>query len=563
MKLLKNCLLYIQRFLKIVDKKGNVIPFELNEAQLELYGYIRDAWKAGKPVRIIVLKARQLGISTLIEAIGFWLTATAAFVRGLIVAHTDEATNNLFQMSKRYYDNLPEALKPQLQASNAKELVFDKPLKAKGSKGLGSWLKCITAGGKGIGRGFTVKFLHLSEFAFWPGNKRKTLLGLMQAVPDEPGTIVVIESTPNGFDEFKELWDQAVADHAAGRDGFLPVFFPWFKIRSYRRSVPKDFKRTEEEQALADTFNLDDQQLAWRRWCIAINCGGDVDLFKQEYPSTPDEAFLATGRCVFDKKALVLRRQQVQGLLWEYGSFLPEFNVDGTVRDFKWRQESGGPVRILKHPEQGVPYVLGCDTAGTGTDFFAGHVLDNRTGEQVAVIHHQFGERTFAEQAYCLAMYYNEALLGVEINYSTYPQICLQELGYKRFYIRQRLDTYTGKLTDAYGFETNRKSRPLIVDGLKDVVQECLEGINDYATLGEMLSFIYDENWRSQAEVGSHDDLVMSLAIAHFIRAQQRTSVEVPKVKGTAQWTADMYEDYQQASPEQRAAMIKDWGEPV
>ena len=160
-------------------------------------------------------------------------------------------------------------------------------------------------------------------------------------------------------------------------------------------------------------------------------------------------------------------------------------------------------------------------------------------------------------------MYYNEALLGVEINYSTYPQICLQELGYKRFYIRQRLDTYTGKLTDAYGFETNRKSRPLIVDGLKDVVRECLEGINDYATLGEMLSFIYDENWRAQAEVGSHDDLVMSLAIAHFIRAQQRTSVEVPKVKGTAQWTADMWEDYQQASPEQRAAMIKDWGEPM
>ena len=123
MKLLKNCLLYIQRFLKIVDKKGNVIPFELNEAQMELYGHVRDLWKAGKPVRIIVLKARQLGISTLIEAIGFWLTATAAFVRGLIVAHTDEATNNLFQMSKRYYDNLPEALKPQLQASNAKELL--------------------------------------------------------------------------------------------------------------------------------------------------------------------------------------------------------------------------------------------------------------------------------------------------------------------------------------------------------------------------------------------------------------------------------------------------------
>lgn len=562
MKLLKNCLLYIQRFLKIVDKKGRIIPFLLNEPQKELYGVIRQQWQAGKPVRIIVLKARQMGISTLIEAIIFWMAATARFVRCLIVAHTDEATNNLFQMSKRYYDNLPEQLKPQQQASNAKELVFDRPRNSKDGVGLGSWIKCITAGGKGIGRGFTVKAMHLSEFGFWPGNKRKTLLGLMQAVPDEPGTLVVIESTANGFDEFKDLWDQAVADQAAGREGFIPVFFPWFQMKSYRRRVPKNFERTPEEQELAETFKLDDQQLAWRRWCIANNCGGDVDLFKQEYPATPDEAFIATGRCVFDKAALVLHRQRVKDNAWEYGRFLPEFSVDGKIKSYKWQPEKGGPVRILKHPEEGVPYVLGCDSAGTGTDFFAGHVLDNRTGEQVAVIHHQFGERAFAEQAFCLGMYYNEALIGMEINYSTYPQLCLEELGYRRFYIRQRLDTYTGKLTDAYGFETTVKSRPLIIGGLREVALQELQNITDYETLGEMLTFVYDEKWKPQAEVGKHDDLVMALAIAHYIRSQQRTHVAVKPVGGTARWTEDMWEDYNHATPEQRTALLKEWGSP-
>lgn len=563
MKLLLNCLLFIQRFLKIVDKKGRIIPFVLNEPQQQLYAVIKEQWQAGKPVRIIVLKGRQMGISTLIEAIIFWMAATARFARCLIVAHKEDATDNLFQMSRQYYDNLPEPLKPMLQASNAKELVFDKPGKSKEDGiGLGSRIRCATAGGKGIGRSATLRALHLSEFAFWPGNKSKTLLGLMQAVPDEPGTFVAIESTANGFDEFKELWDQAVADQAAGVDGFIPVFFAWFQMKSYRRAVPKNFQRTPEEQELAETFGLDDQQLAWRRWCISANCGGSVELFRQEYPCTPDEAFISTGRCVFDKQALVLHRERMKANKWEHGSFLPVFNVDGKIRNFRWCPEAGGPVRILKHPEKGVPYVLGCDTAGTGTDFFAGHVLDNRTGEQVAVIHHQFGERAFAEQAYCLGMYFNEALIGVEINYSTYPQICLQELGYKRFYIRQRLDTYTGRLVDAFGFETNRKSRPLIVDGLKDVVKASLEGINDYATLGEMLSFIYDESFRAQAEAGSHDDLVMSLAIAHFIRAQQSTTAAVEEAVGTAQWTADMWEDYNRADPEQRAVMMKDWGIP-
>lgn len=563
-KLLLNCKAYLETFLKIQNKDGKLAPFLLNEPQQRFYEIIRQQWQQKKPVRVIVLKARQMGISTVTEGMIFWGTATASHVESMIVAHKDEATRQLFLMSKRFYDNLPEEIKPMQRASNAQELWFDTPSRYKGSgKGLSSRIRCATAGGSGIGRSFTIRFLHCSEYAFWPGDKKDTLTGLLQAVPDSPGTMIVIESTANGFNEFKQLWDDNVTAYQRGEDCMIPVFFPWYKMQEYRRPVPPGFQRTAEEADLAKTFSLDDEQLSWRRWCIRINCSGDVDQFRQEYPATPDEAFIATGRCVFDKNALVLRRAQVEGMAWEYGSFRIIYDGAQQVESYVWEPDPKGPIRIRVKPEPGVPYVLSGDTAGTGTDFFAGHVLDNRTGEQAAVIHHQMGERMFAEQAYCLGMYYNEALIGVETNYSTYVQLKLEELGYHNFYVREVIDTYTGKLRSAFGFDTNRKSRPLIIDGLKDVAKYSLETIYDYATLGEMLTFVYrEETWRPEAENGEHDDLVMSLAIAHHIRSQQRTSVAAQTARKKAKWSQDMIEDYDRASERERQILLRLWGEP-
>jgi len=554
---------YIERFLKIRTKEGAVTPLILNQPQRRLYDTIREQWAAGKPVRVIILKARQMGFSTLTEAIIFFLTVTARYVESMIVAHKDEATANLFRMSKRFFDELPAALRPMQRASNAQELVFDRPAKFKGeAQGLGSRIRCATAGGSGVGRSYTLKCLHLSEFAFWPGDKRETFSGLVQAVPDLPGTVIIIESTANGYDEFKKMWDAAVQAQRDGTDGYIPVFFAWFEMEEYRRKPLPGFKRTPEEQELADTFRLDDEQLAWRRWCIATQCGGDIDLFHQEYPSTPDEAFIATGRCAFDKAALVLRREQVRTLQWERGVFRAEKDITGKIVSCEWHADERGPIRIRKRPEPGVPYVIGGDTAGTGSDFFAGQVLDNRTGEQVAVLHHQFGERMYAEQMYCLGMYYNEALIGIETNYSTYPELCIEDLGYKNLYVRERYDNFTGKMVDAFGFETTPTSRPVIVDGLKDVASQSLETITDYDTLGEMLTFVYDENWKAQAEEGEHDDLVMALAIAHRIRPQQSMTVKAEKAGGATRWTEDMWEDYNKASQAERELLIRMWGEP-
>lgn len=560
---LLNCLVFIELFLKIRTKDGSVIPFLLNEPQRRLYEVIREQWQKGKPVRIIILKARQMGFSTLTEAIIFWLAVTAFNVECMIVAHKDEATKNLFRMSKRFYDHLPDKLKPMQQSSNAQELVFAKPARYKGNgKGLNSRIRCATAGGDGIGRSYTLRALHLSELAFWPGDKLDTLTGLLQAVPDLPGTLIVIESTANGYEEFKKLWDKAVAAQREGREDFIPVFFAWHEMKEYRRTPPPGFQRTEEEEELAATFGLDDEQLAWRRWCIDNNCGGDINKFRQEYPATPDEAFIATGQCVFDKQKIVLRRKQVQEDPWERGMFRFEEDITGKITSWKWQPDPAGPIRIRKKPESGVPYVIGGDTAGTGSDWFVGQVLDNRTGAQVAVLHQQFGERMYAQQMYCLGKYYNDALIGIETNYSTFPELMIEQLGYRNLYVRQRLDNFTGKMVDAYGFETNTKTRQTVIDGLKDVALGALETITDYETLGEMLTFVYDENWKPQAEFGEHDDLVMALAIAHHIRSQQRTTVSADTPGTAVRWTQDMWDDYNRATPAEREMLLRLWGSP-
>lgn len=557
-----NCMDYIQHFLKIRTKDGAVVPFRLNEPQRRLYAEIKRQWDAGKPVRIIILKARQMGFSTVTEAIIFFLTVSSMYAESMVVAHKDEATANLFRMSKRFYDLLPEEIKPMLRASNAQELVFDRPAKAPANvQGLSSRIRCATAGGSGVGRSYTLKCLHLSEYAFWPGDKLETFSGLVQAVPDKPGTMIIIESTANGYDEFKRQWDRAVESQRAGTDGFVPIFFPWHEMQEYRRTPLPGFRRTDEEERLAETYGLDDEQLAWRRWCIEVNCGGDLDQFRQEYPASPDEAFISTGRCAFDKQALVLWRQQVRQERWECGQFRLRYDRTERIASWKWDTQHGGPIRVRKHPEPGVPYVIGGDTAGTGSDYFAAHVIDNRTGEQVAVVHHQFGERAFAEQIYCLGRYYNDALVGLEVNYSTYPQELLEWLGYPRLYVRERLDTYTGKITPAYGFRTTAQSRALIVDGLRDVARYHLDTIRDYDTLGEMLVFVYDKNWKPQAENGEHDDLVMALAITHQIRSQQRTGVILPEGE-RRKWSASQWEDYRGASPEEQRLLRQKWGEP-
>lgn len=562
---LRNAKEYIQRFLKIRTKSGKLVPLRFNPPQKKLYEAVAEQARAGRPIRLIILKARQMGFSTMTGGLIFHRTATRELVESLVVAHQEDATANLFSMYRLFYEELPAEIQPLKKASNAQEILFENPTKNPEEKrrepGLRSRIRCATAGGRGVGRSFTVKNAHLSEFAFWPGRKLVTYAGIMQSIPDQADTMVVIESTANGYDEFKDLWDDSVEAWQRGEhDGFLPVFFAWWEMPEYRRPVPADFQLTPEEAEIKDTYGLDDEQISWRRWCIRNNCGGDLDLFHQEYPASPDEAFIASGRCVFKQQAVILCREQARRREKRTGRFV--YDYDGAViRNIRWTDAWDGEISIYTTPRIGYPYVIGADTAGEGSDFFVGQVLDNTTGEQVAVLRQENGEGEFVRQLYCLGLHYNGALLGVEANFSTFPNAELERLGYRNLYVREALDTYTGKIRQSFGFRTDSISRPRIISELVEISEHHMELINDYDTLGEMLTFVRNEAGRAEAQEGKHDDCVMALAIAHHIRPQQDYLPARPEPEGVT-WDASMWEDYNNASKAEKEYLVKKWGRP-
>lgn len=545
-----NTLLYVEKYLKIQDKKGQIVPFVLNKPQRRLYDALAEQYRTEKPQRAIVLKARQMGFSTLTEAMIFKKTATAKNRRAGIVAHIDDATTNLYNMYRRYYNNLPPELKPQLKASNAKELIFDGP---EGS-GLASSIKCMTAGGQGAGRSDTFQFLHISEYAFWPGNKAATLAGLMQAVPNITDSLVVIESTANGFDDFKKRWDDAVA----GKSDFAAVFVGWNEMPEYRMAYD-GFELTAEEEQLKQTYGLDDGQISWRRWCIANNCGGDIDIFHQEYPICPTEAFLSTGRSVFDKDA-VTRRMETTPKALRQGDF--EFDYDGlTISNIRFVESRLGAVKIYAEPAAGVPYVVGGDTAGDGSDWFVGQVLDNTTGRQVAILRHGYDEDIYARQMFCLGIFYNTALLGIEVNFSTYPVKELDRLRYPKLFVRESEDNYTHKPLQKFGVRTTPTTRPVMISGLIEAARDNMGLICDTDTLSEMLVFVKNEKGKPEAQAGEHDDCVLALAIAHYIRPQQ-TMEKAGVKRNRARWEPDQWEDYYRADDTDRRRLIEKWGDP-
>ena len=566
---------YIEEFLKIKTKDSNIIPLKLNKPQLKLYNLLKKQSEEGRPQRVIILKARQMGFSTLTEAILFKRTATARNVTSGIITHKNDATNNLFNMSKLFLQELPEPMKPQTKASNAQEIIFDN----KAGKGLRSKIKCMTAGGDGVGRSDTFQNLHLSEVAFW-NNAKEILDGLLQAVANTPNSLVIIESTANGYDYFKELWDKA----CSGENDFEPLFCAWWELEEYRLPCG-DIELTNEEKELKALYNLDNEQIAWRRWCIRNNCGNDVNTFKQEYPASPEEAFLSSGECVFDKELIVQQIERSRPLIsdWRRGEFqykktlIPIKNeknetvaVQKKITDIQFVESDSGLITIHKQPEvkrnengeivAKRQYSIGGDTAGYGYDYYTAKVVTNDTQETVATLRKQrMDEDKYADQIYCLGMYYHNALVGIEINYSYVPTRELIELEYPNLYMRERLDTSMKEVQKVVGFETNRATRPVIIQSLVTQMREQPDCECDIDTLKEMLVFVRKENGKQEAQEGYHDDLVMARAIATFISKQQGDSnwLKVAPVKKPESRLEKFFSQYD--NEEDESEVIVEW----
>ena len=508
----------------VVDKDQKTKPFILNDVQREFINILNkaiDDFNNGliTDISMLILKGRQQGFTTVVTAYQLASSILNRNFQGFTLADKSDNSEAIFQNKAKYpYSQLPEALKTTEKFNNRKQLLFEKINS--------SW--AVDTATKDVGRSRTVNFFHGSECAFW-----KDGISPIQAALGEAFTkncIKIYESTANGYNDYQKMWDSGV---------HINCFFEWCKTKEYvlnfeSDDIYKEFINKINTQEgwiykrlkwLKEDKKLNDNQLYWyfKKYEGYI----DKDLIKQEYPCTPQEAFLLSGKTVFDTELLLNRLSKIHKPL-KTGYFI--YNYDGLrITNIRWVNDPNGYINIYQVPN--VPkmtkYCIGGDTSGDGSDYFTGHVLDAKTGTQVAVLKHQFDPDQYTKQMYCLGKWYGtlnrcsqDALIGIEANFDSFPIMELQRLGYTNQYVREYPDTYTGKTEKRYGFKTTSLTRPTIISNLIQIVREETDSINDKDTLEELLTIVRNEKGRIEAPEGGHDDQMMGLAIAHYIRDQ-------------------------------------------
>ena len=297
---------------------------------------------------------------------------------------------------------------------------------------------------------------------------------------------------------------------------FNPVsVLHWLKLRFFDRQDPRAV-------VLKSTYK--DNQFLDEDYKRTLEGYKDTDPYYYSVYCLGEWGVL--GQTIFDAQKVSERLSQLAGPV-KRGEFTfatwysPEANEvlidDSTIR---WVEMDTGPIQIYQEPAPGGAYVIGADTAGEGSDFNVGQVIDHITGQQVCTIRGQMDEDLFAKQLYCLGKHYHTALVSIEANFSSYPIRELERLRYPRQYVRQAEDSFTHRIRQSYGFKTSSVTRPLVIAGLVEVVREHPEWLNDRDTLNEMLTFVRNENGRPEAQEGAHDDCVMSLGIAYYTRGR-------------------------------------------
>lgn len=289
---------YGPRCMMIRPKKGAPQLIQWNRAQLYLHERLEEQRRRTGKVRAIILKYRQGGITTYVQARFYHQCTGAKGVRAFILTHESQASENVFGITRRYHENCPLDMRPHVDRDSNKELNFDL---------LDSGYKVATAGTKGTGRSQTIQLFHGSEVAFWP-NADDHAAGVLQAIPDEAGTESILESTAFGVNNFfHKTWQEA----EAGQSDYIPIFLPWFWQEEYQRDTPADFELSPEEVDYKELHDLTDRQMAWRRSKIA-EFNGDESQFKREYPADPIEAFEESGSESFIPQTVVRRARKTE-----------------------------------------------------------------------------------------------------------------------------------------------------------------------------------------------------------------------------------------------------------
>lgn len=493
-RLLNDFSYYAAHSLYIRTKAQKVELFHPNEAQRRLIEVIERQLDSRGYVRIIILKGRQMGLSTVVAGWLYWWVSQRAAQKALVVAHKADASQTLFDMTRRFHKMVPDILRPSTEYASGKRLAFDK---------LDSSYTVVTAGGDAIGRSETITAAHISELAFWPPNSaQESFSGLMDTIPPGPGTAVFIESTANGVSGlFYDQWQKAIK----GESDFEPIFLPWFIEPSYTAPVPEMFSMTPKEIALAEKFGLTPGQLMFRRLRIAEK---GEDLFKQEYPCDAQEAFLTSGRPVFNV-------ERVQTMLSAAPKPLARLGYEGS----KWVPDAHGELLCYLKHDPAETYFVGADVgAGVNKDFSVAQVFTSNR-EQAAILRGQFDPDYFGTLLAALGRFYNDAWIICERNNHGIltNRVLARDEEYPNVFRETIYDKITDTETQQVGFFTSEKSKPLIIDKLRANVRLGEIKIYDETTLEEMRSFIVAPTGRMAGEKGTHDDCVMALAMCNHI----------------------------------------------
>jgi hypothetical protein len=457
-----------EQLLRVRTREGRTAPLRANAAQ--------RAFEQRRGGRNIVLKARQMGLTTWAAARFFLKTITQPGTLTLEVAHTQEAAEEIFRIVHRFLDYLPEDLREgalRTSRANVRQIVFPE---------IDAQYRVVSAGDRNAGRGLTVQNLHCSELARWPGDPAETLAGLRAAMA--PEAELILESTPDGVGGcFHEEWQKA------GETGTVRHFFPWWMERRYRAKAVDETSLTEEERDLISRKGLDLEQIGYRRQIRADFRG----LARQEYAEDEQSCFLASGDSVFELGAIEARLQTAPAPV---------------------ELRRNGELEVWLPPLKGKDYLVAVDPAGGGSegDYSAAQVLELETGLQCAEFAGHVGGLELARLMTALAAEYNQAWLVVERNNHGSGVLALIEnvCGYGRIY-RQGGQT---------GWLTTSMSRPAALGRLDAGLVERPECFQSRWLLAECRSFVRMPDGGSGARPGTHDDRVMAMAIGLAARAE-------------------------------------------
>lgn len=473
--------------------------FQLNQVQ-QLYN-------RSKTNRDLILKARQEGFTSFILALFTIDCLHRPHTRSVVISHDKDATQRLLMKVKNYirrFANGDEIVTIDMNLDNKDEILFAET---------GSTFYIGTAGAsKRFGRGDTIHNLLLSEYAFYE-NPDELLTGIQQSVPKDGR--IIIETTANGYNDFRTLWYNS----KDGKTAFTPHFFPWYVHGEYTLpgELPADQKTAEELEMQQKHPEITDGNVLWRREKMR-EFANNPHLFNQEYPTDDHDAFVASGSAVFNTDALQ----------WYAGQTKPPIFHGNVDEKGQISSDSRGFLKLWAFKDPQKSYLVGGDVAeGLSTgDYCSAHVIEYETGNMVATWHGHVDPDQFGAVLVGLGRYYNGATVGCESNNHGFTtNLAMKRLGYSAIYARITYDTVTQRQTEQLGWRTDAKTKPVMVGDLKALVRERAIVIPDEQTIRELFAFQESEpvssvssHRRLGAASGEHDDRVISLAIALQMR---------------------------------------------